>query len=426
MRYPFTPVVTGIGMVTPAGADTDTTWAAVRAGRVISAPDPRLKGLPVSLSCRLPEFDHPILRRRSSARLDPIARMGLVATAQALDHARLDPREWDSSRVAVISGGGGGGGAHTHAQAAARLADRGPASISPYFLTGYLVNMVCANIALHFQATGPCLFTSTACASGTTAIGTARDLLATNQCDIALVCGTEAPITPLMIAGFTQMGALSNHSSRPFDIDRDGFVIAEGAATLVLERPQHAAARRCAPLASIIGYASTTDAHHLVRPHPQGQHAEQAIRRALTDAGITPHDIDHVNAHGTSTPLNDRTEAAVLQRVLPQNPPVTSTKGTLGHALGAAGTIEAALTILALRDGVIPPTAGLIHQDPDIHINIIKGVEHPKTITIALSNSFGFGGHNATLILSRGVSPTPHKRPREQTTQVESAMSARS
>ncbi|MCX5205220.1 beta-ketoacyl-[acyl-carrier-protein] synthase family protein [Streptomyces sp. NBC_00237] len=400
MKPAFAPVVTGIGLVTAAGPDRDTTWAAVREGRPTAAPDPRLHDLPVSLTCRVPALDHPVLRQRGSASLDPVARLGLAATAQALEHADLDPSAWDGSRVAVVTGHGTGG-VHSEQTAAARLADRGPGSVSAYFLTGYLINMAGANIALRFGITGPTTALSTACASGTTALGTARDLLATGQCDIAVVCGAEFPLTRLVVTGFTQLGALSNHSSRPFDAARDGFVIAEGAGTLILERPEHAAARGARPLARLIGYGASTDAHHLVAPHPEGRGAERAVRAALADAGLLPEDVDHINAHGTSTPRNDEVEGALLRRVFPHRPPVTSAKGSLGHTMGAAGVIEAALTVLALREDVVPPTAGLTELDKALDIDVVMGAERAHASSIALSTSFGFGGHNAAVVLAR-------------------------
>ncbi|MGW7097826.1 beta-ketoacyl-[acyl-carrier-protein] synthase family protein [Streptomyces sp. NPDC054838] len=393
-------VVTGIGLVTPAGCDRDSTWSAVLGGRSTAAPDPALDGLPVSLSCRVPDLDHPVLRLRGSGRLDLVDRFALAAAAQALDQAGLDPARWDGSRVAVVTGGGLGG-LRTQDEALARLAERGPEFVSPYFLTGYLINMACANLALRFGATGPTLSTSTACASGTTALGLARDLLATGQCDIALVCGAEAAITRLMVTGFAQIGALSGTGSRPFDATRDGFVIAEGAGALVLERPADAAARSARPLARLIGYAASTDAHHLVAPHPQGRGAEQAVRAALADAGVAAGDVGHVNAHGTSTRQNDDIEAGVLRRVFPHRPPVTSAKGALGHTLGASGAIEAALTVLALAAGTVPPTAGLTEPGAGMEIDVVTGPAREHAGEIAVSNSFGFGGHNAVAVLAR-------------------------
>ncbi|MFJ8821068.1 beta-ketoacyl-[acyl-carrier-protein] synthase family protein [Streptomyces sp. NPDC102467] len=400
MRRDTSVAVTGLGLVTAAGPDTESTWAAVRDGRATARPDPELRDLPVSLSCRVDAVEELRPRLPGAAHLDPGARMGLAAVAQALDAAKLDPTAWDPTRVAVVTGCSVGG-ENTLRAAASRLATDGPRSVSPYFLTGYMSNMVCAAIALHLGVTGPALNVATACASGTTAIGTARDLLASGQCDIAVVCGADAAVTPLIVTGFAQLRALSDQRSRPFDAARDGFVIAEGAGALVLERPEYAAARSAPRLARLIGYGASTDAHHLVAPHPEGRHAERALRAALAEAGVSPGDVDHVNAHGTSTPRGDAMEAAVLARVFPHRPPVTSAKGALGHTLGAAGTIEAALTILALRADLVPPTAGLTDPDPALDIDAVSGTARPVPSTVAVSNSFGFGGHNAVVVLAR-------------------------
>ncbi|MEU6394054.1 beta-ketoacyl-[acyl-carrier-protein] synthase family protein [Streptomyces sp. NPDC046939] len=400
MTRDVSAVVTGVGLVTAAGPDAARTWAAVRAGRATAAPDPELRDLPTSLSCRVADVAALRPRVPGAAHLDPCARMGLAAVAEALDAAKLDPAEWEGDRVAVVTGcsAGGAGSLRT---AAGRLAADGPRSVSPYFLTGYLANMVCGSLTQHFGVTGPALNVATACASGATALGTARDLLASGRCDIAVVCGADAAVTPLMVTGFSQLRALSDTGSRPFDKARDGFVIAEGAGALVLERPEHAAARSAPRFARLLGYGATSDAHHLVAPHPEGRHAERALRAALAEAGLAPAEIGHVNAHGTSTPRGDAVEAAVLSRVFPHHPPVTSAKGTLGHTLGAAGAIEAALTALALQAELVPPTAGLSDLDPACPIDAVTGTPRPVSSPYAVSNSFGFGGHNAVVVLAR-------------------------
>ncbi|WP_329124798.1 beta-ketoacyl-[acyl-carrier-protein] synthase family protein [Streptomyces sp. NBC_01465] len=391
--------VTGLGMVTPAGRDADTTWAAVLAGRASARRDPALSELPVTLSCRVDGAHELPLRQRGVTHLDPAARMGLAAVTEALDRAKLDPADWDGSRVAVVTGSGVGG-VQPQEAAAARFADGGATSVSPYFLTGYLPNMVSATLALHLGVTGPVFGVATACAAGATALGTARQLLLTGQCDIAVVCGADAAVTPLVTAGFSQLGALSDRLSCPFDVARDGFVIAEGAGALVLERPEHAAARSAPVLARFVGYGATTDAHHLVAPHPEGHQAERAVRAALAEAGAAPDDVDHVNAHGTSTPRGDAMEATLLARVFPHRPPVTSAKGALGHTLGAAGAIEAALTVLALRDDAVPPVAGLRDRDPACDIDAVAGSARRQPSALAVSTSFGFGGHNAAVVLA--------------------------
>ncbi|MFI5661935.1 beta-ketoacyl-[acyl-carrier-protein] synthase family protein [Streptomyces sp. NPDC051684] len=392
-------LVTGLGLVTAAGRDADSTWAAVRAGQATARPDPTLAELPVSLSCRVDGAAELPARPRGVAHVDPAARMALTAVGEALDRAKLDPAEWDGSRVAVVTGTSVGG-EHTRNTAAERLVSGGATSVSAYFLTGFLPNMVGATIALHLGVTGPTLPVTTACAAGSTALGAARQLLITGQCDIAVVCGVDAAVLPLFVAGFGQLGALSDRRSCPFDADRDGFVIAEGAGALVLERAEHAAARSAPRLASFVGYGATTDAHHLVAPHPEGREAERAVRAALAEAGAAPGDVDHINAHGTSTPRGDAMEAALFGRVFPHRPPVTSAKGALGHTLGAAGAIEAALTVLALRDDVVPPTAGLTRLDPAFDIDVVAGTARQQSTTLALSTSFGFGGHNAAVLLT--------------------------
>jgi 3-oxoacyl-[acyl-carrier-protein] synthase II len=268
------------------------------------------------------------------------------------------------------------------------------------------INMVAGYIAIDCGAQGPNLVTTTACASSTTAIGTARELLRTGRCDIVIAGGAEAGLTRPVMAGFTRMGALSGRvddpaaASRPFDGDRDGFVAAEGAGVLVLERMEHAYARRARVRARIVGYGASADAHHATAPDPTGDGVERAIRMALQDAGIEPREVDHVNAHGTSTPLNDITEARTLRRVFSSRPSVTSVKGVTGHSLGAAGAIEAACTVLTLEQGKIPPTANLEVQDPDIDLDVVAGAPREQRISVATSNSFGFGGQNAVLVLA--------------------------
>jgi 3-oxoacyl-[acyl-carrier-protein] synthase II len=285
--------------------------------------------------------------------------------------------------------------------------EHGPGKVSAMFIPMLVPNMVAGQLAIEFGARGPNLVTATACASGATAIGFARDLLRSRACDIVLTGGTEAGVTPLSIAGFAQMGALSSRcddpesASRPFDVDRDGFVAAEAAGVLVLERPEDARARGARMRAQIIGYGASADAFHVTAPDPEGAGAELAIRAALTDAGVGPSEVQHVNAHGTSTPLNDIAEARVLRRVLGDSAVVTSTKGVTGHALGAAGAIEAAYTVLAIEHGVIPPTANLDSQDPEITLDIVVKSPREQRLEVAMSDSFGFGGQNAVLLMSR-------------------------
>ncbi|WP_424215725.1 beta-ketoacyl-[acyl-carrier-protein] synthase family protein (plasmid) [Streptomyces sp. BI20] len=398
--------VTGMGMITPAGGSVPTTWRAVLGGASTCAVDTVLDGAAVGLSCRVSTpLDRPIMNRKGVRTLDPVTRFALNAADEALADAALDPSAWPAERVAIVVGTGAGG-AQTLSRGHRDLHESGSAGVSPYHHPASLANMTGAYLSQYLGARGPCLTVVTACASGTDAIATARDLLLADRCDIAVACGSEAGITPMNVAGFDQIKALSRTrdphlASRPFDTDRDGFVIAEGAAALVLERPADAAARHARVHAYVSGHGATTDAHHPTAPHPEGLGAERALRAALRDAGLTASDIGHVNAHGTSTPANDHIEAAVLARVLPHHPPVTSSKGALGHTLGAAGAIEAALTIVALTEHTVPATAGTTRVDPACDVDVVIGTPRPVRAAHAVSNSFGFGGHNSVLVLSR-------------------------
>jgi 3-oxoacyl-[acyl-carrier-protein] synthase II len=278
--------------------------------------------------------------------------------------------------------------------------------VSALLIPMLVPNMVAGQVAMEFGARGPNLVTATACASASTAIGVARDLLRSGACDVVLTGGTEAGLTPLSVAGFAQMGALSTRNddpaaaSRPFDVDRDGFVAAEAAGILVLERPQDAAARGARVRAHVAGYGASADAYHITAPDPEGRGAALAVRAAIADADLVPADIDHVNAHGTSTPLNDAAEAKMILEVVGDHPVITSTKGVTGHALGAAGAIEAAFTILSIEHGRVPPTANLESQDPAVQLDVVAKAPRETTVRAALSNSFGFGGQNAVLTIT--------------------------
>ncbi|WP_217185928.1 beta-ketoacyl synthase [Streptomyces sp. AC495_CC817] len=399
--------VTGLGLVTPAGVGVERNWSEVcRARGTAAALDPELDGVPVSLACRVPDFDaEALLGGRRAHRLDPFVQFALVAAYEALADSGLDPATWDGARVGVVLGNAGAG-LQTYEGQHRVMLDQKPQRVTPLLLAMYLPNMMAGQVAIEFGATGPNLVVATACASGNTAIATACDLLALGRCDVVLTGGSEAMVTPLAMSGFANMGALSTRNdapasaSRPFDADRDGFVAGEGAGLLVLERAGDARARGARIRARIVGHGSTADAHHITAPHPDGRGLEQAMRLALADADAAPADVSYVNAHGTSTPLNDLAEARTLRRVLPDGPLVSSTKGVTGHLLGAAGAIEAAYTVLALENGLVPPTANLRTPDPEIDIDV-AATPIRRDIELALSNSMGFGGQNAVLALSR-------------------------
>ncbi|MEJ2853183.1 MULTISPECIES: beta-ketoacyl-[acyl-carrier-protein] synthase family protein [unclassified Saccharothrix] len=397
--------VTGVGLVTPAGTGVAASWAGVLAGTSTATRDPDLAGIPVDFTCRVPDFDaDDLLGRRIAWRQERMVHLGLVAAREALADAGLDPRTWDGARVGVVIGNALGGTAIFEREAGV-LRDEGPQGVAPLLIPKMGLSSLSGYLAIDCGATGPNITTVTACASGATAIGTARDLLRSGACDVVLAGGTESALSPLVVAAFHQLGALSTNAvperaSRPFDRDRDGFVAAEGAGVLVLERAEDARARGVRPRALISGYGASADAHHPTAPDPSGRGVEQAVRAALADADLAPEDVDHVNAHGTGTPLNDVTEAQVVRRVLGERPSVTSVKGALGHTLGAAGAIEAICTVLSVQEGVVPPTANLDQRDPAVDLDVVTGTARRGPVRAAISNSFGFGGLNAVLVVT--------------------------
>ncbi|MCC3776102.1 beta-ketoacyl synthase [Streptomyces sp. UNOB3_S3] len=399
--------VTGLGLVTPAGHSAEANWAALCEGRSLAAADPELAGLPTDFSCRVLGFDArrelgPSLARR----VDPFIQFALVAARRAVADAALDTSAWQAERVGVILGVGTNslGGYLTEF---GHLVAGNPERVSPLALPRSVPNMAAGEVAIDLGARGPNFTTSSACASGATAIGVARDLLRSGSCDIVLAGGSESPGSRIAAACFSRMRALSRRrerpelASRPFDAARDGFVLGEGAAVLVLERLATARARRAPVLALLRGYGAGSDAYHPIAPHPDGDGVARVLRAALEDAGCRPRDIGHVNAHGTSTRMNDAAEAAALVRVFGDDmPPVTASKGVIGHALGAAGAIQAAYTVLALRHGTVPPTANFEVQDGPHKVDVVAGLPRPTAADTAVSCSFGFGGQNAVLLFT--------------------------
>ena len=341
--------------------------------------------------------------RRISRHYDRSTQFALVAARAALNDARITTATLQEARVAVVIGTAFGG-TQTFEDNHARLLAAGPEAVNARFLPKGLVNMVSGILSIELGATGPNMVVSTACASGTTAIGIGLGLLRTDVADIVVCGGTDASVTPLHVAGFNKLRALTrarNHppagASRPFDRDHDGFVMAEGAGMLVLERDADATARAATPYARLAGYGASADAHHVTAPHPDGHGAKAAIRAACRDAGLDPAEINHVNAHATSTPTGDAVEASVIADLVPRAA-VTSTKGVTGHTLGAAGAVEAAYTALALHTQTVPPTASL--QTPCDQagvLDLVTGTARTGRFETAISNSFGFGGHNAVL-----------------------------
>ncbi|MGY1496879.1 beta-ketoacyl-[acyl-carrier-protein] synthase family protein [Streptomyces sp. QTS52] len=396
--------VTGLGLVTPAGLTPEANWATLCAGRSTAAADPVLHGLPVDFSCQITGLDAEAELGRLTRRLDDFIQFAMVAARRAVRDAALDPHTWRAERVGVVLGVGGTS-LTAYEKAFQHLSAGHPDRVSPLSVPRSNPNMAAGEVAIDLGARGPNFSVSTACASGATAIGVARDLLRSGTCDIVLAGGAESARSRMTAACFARMRALSRRrdqphlASRPFDSARDGFVLGEGAAVLVLEPLTAARSRGVSVQALLRGFGSSADAHHPIAPHPEGRGVIQAVTTALEDAGCRPQDIGHINAHGTSTPTNDTVEAAALTRIFgDQPPPVTAPKGVIGHSLGAAGAIEAAYTVLALRHASIPPVANFEFQDGDHKLDIVAASPRPLTMGTGISCSFGFGGQNAVLL----------------------------
>ncbi len=383
-------VVTGIGVVSPSGIGADDLWAA------LFAPAPVAKVREITDWDPAPWFDGP----KDSRRADRFTQLAAGAAGLALDQAG-DLTGADPTRVGVWIGTGIGG-LHTLEDQVEVHRVRGPSRVSPFMIPMLMPNAAAARVSMRNGFQGPCETTTTACAAGTHSIGNAARLIATGRCDVMVAGGAEAAITDTGVAGFENMTALTGTGiSRPFDRDRDGFVMAEGAGVLVLEELDHARDRGATPLAELLGSASTADAHHITAPSPGGAGAVRCMELALADAGVDPAAVTQINAHGTSTPLNDAAEAEAIVTVFgADGPPVTSIKGVTGHSLGAAGAIEAVACVLSIGRGRIPPTANHVAAEDDLApIDVVTGVGRAWTPGPTLSNSFGFGGHNGCLVL---------------------------
>lgn len=415
-------VITGLGAVTPAGRTAADTFAAVLAGRPAAGPITAwdTTGHPVTFAAEVAGFDPaPVVDARDARRMDRVSQLGLVAADEALALAGLGrpasgavphggtrrDAEVDPARVAVVIGSGVGGIVTLEDQIETRVT-RGVHRVGPLLIPMMMANATAGLVALRHGFRGAALSVATACASGANSIGEAADMIRAGRVDVVVAGGAEASITPTAMAAFARMAALSGRNddpaaaSRPFDRDRDGFVMGEGAGVVVLESAEHAARRGATVLGEVLGYGATCDAHHITAPDPDGGGAIACMRHALADAGLTPEAITQVNAHGTSTPLNDAAESSAMTAVFgPNGPPVTSTKGVTGHLVGAAGAVEAVLALLSAAAGTVPPVANLV--DPDVTgIDLVR--DEPRAVARGpvLSNSFGFGGHNASLVLA--------------------------
>jgi 3-oxoacyl-[acyl-carrier-protein] synthase II len=403
-------VVTGLGLVTPVGCDADTVWANLVEGRSGAGPITRFDAAayPTRIAAEVRGFDPDDHMDRKTARhTSRYCQLALVAARLALADARLDPRELEPGRVGVVISSGVGGLDEIERNHRVLL-ERGHGRMSPFAIPMMLTDSGAGLVAMHTGAVGPNFGVVSACASSAHGIGEAAEVIARGECDAMLAGGAEACITRYAVGAFCRIGALSQRNdeperaSRPWDVDRDGFLIGEGAAVLVLEAAELAAERGAAPLAEVAGCGGSADGHHVTAPDPEGAGAERAMRAALARAGVAPGEVGYVNAHGTSTRLGDLAEARAIRRVFGEAPLVSSTKSVHGHLLGAAGALEAVACVLAIQRGLVPPTINLDRPDPGCTgLDLVANRARPARVDVAISNSFGFGGHNATLVLRR-------------------------
>jgi 3-oxoacyl-[acyl-carrier-protein] synthase II len=405
-------VVTGLGMVSPLGNSVEETWAALVAGRSGVGPITLFdaRGFPVRFACEVKGLEVTrYVDPKASRRMDRCTHLALAAARQAESDSALDV-EAVAERVGVAVGTAMGG-VESFEESVAQLNDRGPERLSPFRIVQIIPNLSAGWVSIEIGTRGPLLTESTACAASSMAIGDGLDAIRLGRAEVMFCGGTEAPVTKIGVAGFASMRATSRRNddperaSRPFDDERDGFVIGEAAAMIVLEELEHAQARGAKVYAELLGYGLSSDAGHVSDPDPTGANPARAMRMAFADAGIDVEDVGYVNAHGTSTPAGDAGETRVLKLALgldkAYGTPVSSTKGATGHSLGAAGAVEAIFTVLALHRGVLPPTLNQTTPDPECDLDYIANEARFEQAEIGVSNSFGFGGHNSCLVFRR-------------------------
>ncbi len=401
-------VVTGLGALSPVGNTADEFWSSLLQGRSGVGPITKFDtdGYPTRIAGEVRDFD-PLnfVDKKDARRLDPYLQYAVAASVLAVQDAALDTGKVDSSRFGVLIGSGIGG-ITTLLDSHRNLLEKGPDRVSPFFIPMLIINMSSGLVSMRFGAKGPNSSVVTACATGNHAIGDSFKIMQRGDADVMIAGGAEAIIVPLTIAGFCAMKAMSTRNDeptkamRPFDATRDGFVCGEGAGIVVLETLEHALARDAKIYAEIVGYGMTGDAHHLTAPDPEGDGAARAMTAAIRDAGLEPTAVGYINAHGTSTPYNDKFETLAIKRVFGEHArrlAVSSTKSMTGHLLGAAGGVEAIATVLALHHGVLPPTINYETPDPECDLDYIPNQARKQNVEVAISNAFGFGGTNATL-----------------------------
>lgn len=404
-------VITGMGAITPIGNDSNTFWNNIKNGECgvdfITAFD--TENFSTKLAAEVKDFNPAdYMDFKEAKRMDRFSQLAVAAAKEAVEDSKIDLDSIDAERFGVIVGAGIGGIGTTEAQHSV-LVDKGAKRVNPLIIPMIISNMAAGNIAIQFGAKGLCTNVVTACATGTNSIGDAFRSIKHGYADVILAGGTEASITPLSVAGFTSLTALSKstdpkHASIPFDLNRDGFVMGEGAGIVMLESLEHAQRRGAKIYGEVVGYGSTCDAYHITSPAPDGEGGARAMKLAISEAGIATNEISYINAHGTSTPYNDKFETAAIKTVFGEEAykvPVSSTKSMTGHLLGAAGAVEAIVCLKAMEEGFIPATVGLTTPDPECDLDYVPNVGRNAELKYTMSNSLGFGGHNATLVFKR-------------------------
>lgn len=405
-------VITGMGVISPIGIGKEAFFSSLKEGKsgvgLISRFNP--EGLSTKIAAEVKDFE-PIayIDKKEAKRMDRFTQFAVAASKMALEDAIMNHEEIDEDRMGVCLGSGIGG-IETFENQHKVMTDKGVGRVSPFFIPMMISNIASGYISMTFNAKGPNMTVVTACASATNAIGEAYRIIERNDADIMITGGTEASITPLSIAGFCSMKALSERNdepekaSRPFDKDRDGFVMGEGSGILILEELEHAQKRGARIYGEIVGYGSTADAYHITAPAPDGEGALKAMKKAMQDACINPEQIDYINAHGTSTELNDKYETMAIKKLLGQHAykvSVSSTKSMTGHLLGAAGAVEAIACLMTINEGIIPPTINYSKADENCDLDYVPNICKKASVNYAMSNSLGFGGHNASIILKK-------------------------
>ena len=405
-------VITGLGAITPVGNGAEAFWNSLLEGKSgiarITRFDP--SDYATQIAGEVKDFDPTkYIDKKEAKRMDRCTQYAIAAAKMALDDSNLDLDKEDRARIGTLIGTGIGGMDTLHDQYKT-LFEKGPGRISPFFVPMMIANMPAGQTSITFGLQGPCSCVVTACATGTNSIGDAYKTIQRGDADVMLAGGTEAAVSPAAVAGFCAMKAMSTRNeepekaSRPFDIGRDGFVMGEGSGVIVLESLEHALARGARIYAEIAGYGSNADAFHITAPAPEGAQAAKCMALALADAGLKPEDIDYINAHGTSTPLNDKNESLAIKALFGDHAKklsVSSIKSMTGHLLGASGGIEAVATVLTVANNKIPPTINYDNPDPELDLDYVPNHAKEKKVCVALSNSFGFGGHNATILVKK-------------------------